>query len=110
MPAEVSSTNARSSGTLPYGCQSGADSFNLTFLSAAFIACHPWFPCHYTALVQGVILGRELSLAERVMTQSITEGMANGTAFYAAIGLWNSFFLCLYSCFNMSILMKYSSR
>ena len=31
-------------------------------------------------------------------------------AFYAAIGLWNSFFLCLYSIFNMSILMKFSSR
>ena len=31
-------------------------------------------------------------------------------AFYAMIGIWNTFFLTLYSCFNMSILMKYSSR
>lgn len=31
-------------------------------------------------------------------------------AFYAAIGLWNSFFLFLYSFFNMSVLMKFSSR
>ena len=31
-------------------------------------------------------------------------------AFYGAIGLWNSFFLFLYSFFNMSVLMKYSSR
>ena len=31
-------------------------------------------------------------------------------AFYAAIGLWNSFFLIIYSLFNMSVLMKFSSR
>ncbi len=31
-------------------------------------------------------------------------------AFYAATGLWNSFFLAIYSFFNMSVLMKYSSR
>lgn len=31
-------------------------------------------------------------------------------AFYAAIGLWNTFFLFIYSFFNMSRLMKYSSR
>ena len=30
--------------------------------------------------------------------------------FYAAIGLWNTFFLFLYSVFNMSVLMKFSSR
>ena len=30
--------------------------------------------------------------------------------FYAAIGLWNTFFLFLYSIFNMSVLMKFSSR
>jgi len=30
--------------------------------------------------------------------------------FYAAIGLWNTFFLFLYSFFNMSVLMKFSSR
>ena len=34
----------------------------------------------------------------------------NFLAFYAAIGLWNSFFLFLYSFFNMSLLMKYSTR
>ena len=48
---------------LAYRLQSGADRFNLTFLSAAFNACHPRFPCHYTALVRGLILCRELSLA-----------------------------------------------
>ena len=31
-------------------------------------------------------------------------------AFYAMIGIWNTVFLTLYSCFNMSVLMKYSSR
>ena len=31
-------------------------------------------------------------------------------AFYAMIGIWNTMFLILYSCFNMSVLMKYSSR
>ena len=31
-------------------------------------------------------------------------------AFYAAIGLWNTFFLFLYSFFNMSVLMKFSTR
>ena len=31
-------------------------------------------------------------------------------AFYACIGLWNSFFVFLYSFFNMSILMKFSTR
>ena len=31
-------------------------------------------------------------------------------AFYGAIGLWNTFFLTLYSAFNMSVLMKFSSR
>ncbi|XP_059090092.1 solute carrier family 4 member 11-like isoform X1 [Tigriopus californicus] len=31
-------------------------------------------------------------------------------AFYAMIGIWNTFFLILYSFFNMSVLMKYSSR
>ena len=30
--------------------------------------------------------------------------------FYAAIGLWNTFFLFLYSFFNMSVLMKFSTR
>lgn len=34
----------------------------------------------------------------------------NFLAFYAAIGLWNSFFLFLYSFFNMSVLMKFSTR
>ena len=31
-------------------------------------------------------------------------------AFYGAIGLWNTFFLTIYSAFNMSVLMKFSSR
>lgn len=31
-------------------------------------------------------------------------------AFYACIGLWNSFFVFIYSFFNMSILMKFSTR
>eukprot|EP00095_Tigriopus_kingsejongensis_P000918 maker-scaffold186_size273091-snap-gene-1.39 protein:Tk00918 transcript:maker-scaffold186_size273091-snap-gene-1.39-mRNA-1 annotation:"hypothetical protein DAPPUDRAFT_40435" len=31
-------------------------------------------------------------------------------AFYAMTGLWNTFFLILYSFCNMSVLMKYSSR
>ena len=31
-------------------------------------------------------------------------------AFYAMIGLWNTFFLIIYSFCNMSVLMKYSSR
>jgi len=30
--------------------------------------------------------------------------------FYAMVGLWNSFFLIIYSVFNLSILMKFSSR
>ena len=30
--------------------------------------------------------------------------------FYGMIGLWNTFFLTIYSAFNMSVLMKYSSR
>ena len=31
-------------------------------------------------------------------------------AFYAAVGLWNTFFVCIYAFFNMSKLMKFSSR
>jgi sodium borate transporter 11 len=31
-------------------------------------------------------------------------------AFYGMVGIWNTFFLILYSFFNMSVLMKYSSR
>merc|ERR1719414_106923 len=38
------------------------------------------------------------------------DNQINFLAFYAAIGLWNTFFLLLYSFFNMSRLMKYSSR
>merc|ERR1719347_1297463 len=30
--------------------------------------------------------------------------------FYAMVGLWNSFFLIIYAVFNLSILMKFSSR
>ncbi len=31
-------------------------------------------------------------------------------AFFALVGAWNTFFLTIYSFFNMSVLMKYSSR
>ena len=42
---------------------------------------------------------------------SISEDFGiNFLAFYAMIGLWNTFFLVLYSFFNMSVLMKFSSR
>ena len=51
-----------------------------------------------------------LALFISVIYNIATEFEVDFLAFYAAIGLWNSFFLCLYSCFNMSILMKYSSR
>eukprot|EP00096_Caligus_rogercresseyi_P005654 TRINITY_DN2161_c0_g1_i1.p1 TRINITY_DN2161_c0_g1~~TRINITY_DN2161_c0_g1_i1.p1 ORF type:complete len:802 (+),score=176.49 TRINITY_DN2161_c0_g1_i1:104-2509(+) len=34
----------------------------------------------------------------------------NFLSFYAAVGLWNMFFLCIYSFFNLSLLMKYCSR
>lgn len=31
-------------------------------------------------------------------------------AMYACVGLWNSFFLFLYSAFDLSVLMKWSTR
>ncbi|XP_048774701.1 solute carrier family 4 member 11-like [Ostrea edulis] len=34
----------------------------------------------------------------------------NFQAFYACVGLWNSFFLFLYSAFDLSVLMKWSTR
>ena len=44
-----------------------------------------------------------------IYTIALDNGI-NFLAFYGAIGLWNTFFLFLYSFFNMSRLMKYSSR
>ena len=51
-----------------------------------------------------------LALFIKIIYSIATEFGIDFLAFYAAIGLWNTFFLFLYSFFNMSVLMKYSTR
>lgn len=51
-----------------------------------------------------------LALFIKIIYSIATEFDIDFLAFYAAIGLWNSFFLFLYSFFNMSVLMKFSTR
>lgn len=51
-----------------------------------------------------------LALFIKIIYSIATDFNINFLAFYAMIGLWNTFFLILYSFFNMSVLMKYSSR
>ena len=51
-----------------------------------------------------------LALFIKIIYSIASDFGINFLAFYAMIGLWNTFFLILYSFFNMSMLMKYSSR
>ena len=51
-----------------------------------------------------------LALFIKIIYKIAEEFSFDFLAFYACIGLWNTFFLCIYSFFNMSVLMKFSSR
>ena len=51
-----------------------------------------------------------LALIIKTIYQIAEDNQIDFLAFYACIGLWNSFFVFLYSFFNMSILMKFSTR
>ncbi len=51
-----------------------------------------------------------LALFIKIIYSIASDFGINFLAFYAAIGLWNTFFLFIYSFFNMSVLMKYSTR
>ena len=51
-----------------------------------------------------------LALFIKVIYSISVEFQIDFLSFYAAIGLWNTFFVCIYSIFNMSILMKFSTR
>merc|ERR1719361_1154096 len=65
--------------------ESGTDSFSISLMTAAFRACTQRFPYHYTAFVRGLLLCREFNLANKVMAEAITDGMANDTTFYTVI-------------------------
>lgn len=45
-----------------------------------------------------------------VINQMCNEYGFHFPALYAAVGLWNAFFLMIYSLFGFSILMKWSTR
>ena len=51
-----------------------------------------------------------LALFIKVIYSIAEEFEIDFLSFYAAIGLWNTFFVSIYSIFNMSVLMKFSTR
>ena len=51
-----------------------------------------------------------LVLFTKIILQVAKEFNFSFLPFFAMVGIWNSFFLLIYSIFNLSILMKFSSR
>ena len=74
------------------------------------------FLCHFCFFFQPLVVvmtTAPLALFNKIIWSIAKSNGLEGQgilAFYAAVGLWNTFFVCIYAFFNMSKLMKFSSR